>query len=355
MSRISLTSHSIWFALLSVLVCVVLLMGPSWTSIAWSAQADGEAAGRGQAAGPFMEGDRILFLGDDVTQQMFFDRAIATALLTLYPDQNLRFFNGGKDGATPASCGEWLDDLLGMTRPTVVFVLFGFNAQTDEAGEAAYRESLDALAKDLKVTPGVRHVILLGPPPMQDGLAPGEPGNDSQVNQSLARLNTITADIARAQGLGFIELYSPMRVVYLEGLRVGGEPLSLNGRHPSEPAHAVLASVILHGLGVDRAGLERAGWAPLMPLDMARVRPALAIPTDPPSVPEAERSRRIYLSLLNYQQAFFRAWRLGGRQRTSPTRSREVMMGDAQSLWAQIVVMIEEELSEEADQSAQVR
>ncbi len=296
-----------------------------------------------RVVGPFLEGDRILFIGDDLTQQMYYDRAVATAFLTLYPDAGLRFFNGGKDGATPQSCAEWVDDLLELTRPTVVFMLFGFNTEPTDAALAEFARSLETLARHVRGRPGVRHVILLGPPPFQEGLAPGDGSNDTAINQTLARVNDAAAEVAQDGGLGFIELFAPMRLVYLEGLRVGGEPLSLNGRHPSEAAHVVMASVILHGLAVDAPSFDRIGWSPLLPLGMARIRPALAIPSKAPSPVDAERSRTLYLSLLNYDQAFFRAWRLGARRRGSPERSREAMLSEAEGLWRGIEALILDE------------
>ena len=75
--------------------------------------------------------DRIVFVGDDVTQDMFYTRAIATALLPIMPDANLRLYNAGKEGATAATFMEpafkgkpataW-EDLADLCKPTVVFV-----------------------------------------------------------------------------------------------------------------------------------------------------------------------------------------------------------------------------------------
>ena len=45
-------------------------------------------------------GDRILFIGDELTQQRLYTRATAAALLVIMPDADLRFFNGGYSDTT---------------------------------------------------------------------------------------------------------------------------------------------------------------------------------------------------------------------------------------------------------------
>jgi len=294
-----------------------------------------DQAATAEAVGPFLENDHILFLGDDITQQMFYTRAVATAFLGMYPRGGLHFFNGGWDGATPGSCRAWVNDLLQLTQPNVVFVMFGFNIEPGDEGVEKYRHDLEALVDQLKDWPSVRHIILLGPPPFEEGLAPGN-GAETAINQTLHRLNDVCAGIAKIRQLGFIEMFSPMKAVYLESTQVGGEPLTLNGRHPSETGHMVIAGIILRGLRVTADQLDRPGWSPMLPRDMARIRPALGVSRKAPSLAAAERSRAIYLSLVNYDQAFFRAWRLGRRKRRSPSRSREQMIGEAQALWKRI-------------------
>ena len=51
------------------------------------------------------QGDRVLFVGDEMTQQMLHTRALASALMGMYPDYDLRFFNGGKKSRSPGLGG----------------------------------------------------------------------------------------------------------------------------------------------------------------------------------------------------------------------------------------------------------
>ena len=128
--------------------------------------------------------------------------------------------------------------------------------------------------------------------------------------------------------------------LYLGAMRVEGPSVALGSELPGEQAHMVVASVLLKALGVTPELLERAGWSPLRPLDMRRVRDTLVIDVEPPSLEEAQASRAIYLSIMRHDEKFFRAWRLAPRKTT--TRGREALMADATQVWASVAAAASE-------------
>ena len=70
---------------------------------------------------------------------MFFTSEFAAAVTAVKPDANLRFFNGGNEGSTAGHALDWIDALMDLVQPTIVFVCFGLNeseAETSDSGTA---------------------------------------------------------------------------------------------------------------------------------------------------------------------------------------------------------------------------
>lgn len=271
----------------------------------------------------FQKDDRVLFVGDELTQQMFYTRGVAAAVLAIRPGQEIRFINGGYEGATSASVHEWIDDLLGLARPTVVFICLGANdikAGGDIAAIArSYEDSLAKLVERIRKEPAVRDVVILSPPAVERSRDSVERWSDD--NLALAELAKAAFRVAGKTNSGYIELLSHLRQVYVEGRKTEGEELTRAGV-PSEAAHVVIASLVLRGVGVTPKMLEAAGWSPMPPLRMRRVRQALAISVKPPTLEAAEKSRKLYESFGDFDERFFRFWRLAPKHPSLPPREK---------------------------------
>jgi lysophospholipase L1-like esterase len=280
--------------------------------------------------------DRILFVGDGMTQQMYYTRAFASGVMGIKPRSNLRVFNGGKESATAESAAQWVDDLIEYAKPTVVFVCFGLNDGGFDAPNKAttekYEKSLAALATKIKSHQGVRQIVLLSSPAIQTGSVADE--NRGGYNRTLYELALATQRVAKSQDVGFVDLFEPMRVANTEAAKLGGSMLTIGGKLPNEEGHTVIASVIMWGIGVTTKQLDPVGWAPLKPRSMGRVRGALGIATHTPDFQVARSSRHIYETLREHDQIFFQGWRLGKRL---PKRyDRKEMMKVANEKWMKV-------------------
>ena len=284
-------------------------------------------------------GDRILFVGDELTQQMFYTRAVAAALIAMMPEADLRFFNGGKEGATAASAKDWIDDLLVLTRPTLVFVCVGLNDVTDSGPVdkmmADYKYSLADLIDRIK--PSVERLVVISTPAVDSGEV--DFASDTPVNGRLRQLAEAAKSVAEDLDVGFVDVFVPMRRVYIAAARltanhpVGFERLTINGRLPNEQGHVVLASTVLYGIGVLSADLDPVGWSPVIPQKMRLIRGALGLALTPPSLDAAQRSRALYQSMISFDERFFRIWRLAPRGQA--TRSPH-QVAEVESAWIQV-------------------
>ncbi len=267
--------------------------------------------------------DRILFVGDDLTQQMQYTRAVATGLLPLHPD--LRFFNGGRNKATAASAGAWLNDLLDITQPTVVFVCL---PPVDD-DDARYRAELAQLiAQTRNWNPAAPpRVILVSSPAIEPGGAAGD--SATLANQHRRAAAVAVRQLAADENAGFIDLFVPTLRVY-QAAAQSGASLTYDGKLPNESGHVVIASVILYGLGVSSEQLTPVGWSPLLPMYMAPIRGALGLELPIPTDIAARRSRELYMSMIPFDEAFFRAWRL------STAAERPGRIEQAETAWTNV-------------------
>lgn len=287
-------------------------------------------------------GDRLLFVGDEITQQMFYTRAIGAALLPLMPKADLRIYNGGYEGATAQSALLWIDDLLDLAKPTVVFVMFGLNDGKEQPPDPTilndFRHHLAALTRRIKGREGVRCVILLGPPSVQRSISDDPEGTG--YNRTLRELGKVAQSVAQEQSVAFGDLFPHTLTVNREATRLG-ETMCLGGRLPTEPAHVVIASVILSGIGVTGEQLNGIGWSPLMPRRMVQIRNALGLATQPASLEQSQASHQIYESLMAFDEAFFRAWRLCGPGKPPSAPDRSAVMALAEQAWGQVQSLAE--------------
>ncbi|MCC6682317.1 MAG: hypothetical protein IT445_15555 [Phycisphaeraceae bacterium] len=259
-----------------------------------------------QAESPLRHGENVLFLGDDLTQQMFFSQAAATCLMSLDPTGDQRFFNGGKDGAMAGDAVEWCRPLMQRTQPSVVVICFGLNdAQLHEAEQ--YELDLSNLIAAVRQYPSVQAssipggVIVMSPPALPK----------AEVGPKLRQFTDVAQRVAQTERALFVDIQRPMRQVYDQADKELLKQLTLGDRLPGELMHMVIASHVLQAMGVSTEQVQRVGWSPLAPGRMGLIRPHLAWADTAAADPElAGSSRRLYLSLARCDELFFRIWRL---------------------------------------------
>ena len=100
-----------------------------------------------QTIAPFKDGDRVVYLGNSITDGGHYHSYIWLYYMTRFPEMNLRMYNAGIGGETAGGMFKRLDGDVFSKRPTVLTVTFGmndtgymeYNGDNPEAfGEARY-------------------------------------------------------------------------------------------------------------------------------------------------------------------------------------------------------------------------
>ncbi|HLH55431.1 MAG TPA: SGNH/GDSL hydrolase family protein [Verrucomicrobiae bacterium] len=229
-------------------------------------------------AGEFLirNGDRVVFLGDSITEQRLYTTYVEAYALTRHPEWKLWFRNVGWGGDTSwlrqrshpdeaklfaaddASQQQMIEKAVkhGLERdvlplkPTFVTVKFGMNDHSYQAFREdifkAYVRSQTEVAKILEAN-GAR-VAFLTPQPIEDKRS--DPDQDIR-NQSLRKFSDGLKEVAAKEGAAFVDQFDPYMAMLLRerpnhanGFVGGGDAV-----HPGPIGHTVMAWAILKGLG----------------------------------------------------------------------------------------------------------
>ncbi len=222
------------------------------------------------------DGDRVVFLGDSITEQRLYTTYIEAYALTRHPEWKLWFRNVGWGGDT-----SWLrqrshpdeaklfaaDETIqqrmvedsvkhGLERdvlplkPTLVTVKFGMNDHSYQPFREdifkAYVRSQTEIAEVLKAS-GAR-VAFLTPQPIEDK----RPDPDKDVrNESLRKFSDGLKELAAKEGATFVDQFDPYMAILLR--ERSNFPNSFVGGgdavHPGPIGHTVMAWAILKAMG----------------------------------------------------------------------------------------------------------
>jgi lysophospholipase L1-like esterase len=207
-----------------------------------------------------LEGKRVLFLGDSITQDGRYVSFVGYYLNRLFPEKQFNIYSlglgsetvsglseeGHAGGAFPRPClFDRLGGVLAKVKPEVVFACYGMNdaiyMPLDAGRFAAFKGGVRRLMADCREA-GVEQIFLVTPPIYDDAGGEGAKGYD----EVLGAYGDWELTLAQA-GVWVIDLHGQMRAA-----RDGRtEVFSPDKVHPGDDGHLVMAKVILAALGVE--------------------------------------------------------------------------------------------------------
>jgi lysophospholipase L1-like esterase len=200
----------------------------------------------------FQKGDRILFLGDSITEQYQYSTDIELYLTTRFPEWNLSFLNAGIGGDTAnGGAGRFQSHVLDE-KPTAVTINFGMNDAGYQKFDANRNknyvektEAMLAMAKKAEV-----RVALLSPNAVDRRRSPAF--SDFKVYlETQKQFYAPLKNIAEKHGVTFVDQYAVTRVA-LEKMESDHADKVVpfgDGFHTSSPGGLLMAHTILVGLG----------------------------------------------------------------------------------------------------------
>jgi lysophospholipase L1-like esterase len=198
------------------------------------------------------KGDRIVFLGDSITEQQLYTNYVEAYLASRYPELKLTFFNAGWGGDTaPGGCARLDRDVLAL-KPDVVTICYGMNdggyCPMKPEIRDAFVGGMRQLVSRLKAA-GVRVVLLT--PGMVDVSVNPDLRKVEYNTQSLRALADEVLALAAAEQLPVADLHKLMNEV--DAAAKAAEPsfcMIPDSVHPEPAGHLVMAFGLLQALGV---------------------------------------------------------------------------------------------------------
>ncbi len=233
------------------------------------------------------DGDRVVFLGDSITEQRLYTTYIEAYALTRYPPWKLWFRNVGWGGDTSwlrqrahpneaqlfaadaatqqqmieSSVGRGLERDVLPLKPTAVTVKFGMN---DHAYQPFREDIFKAYVRSQTQIAKVLHehaarVAFLTPQPIEDK----RPDPDKDVkNESLRRFSDGLKEVASQTGSTFVDQFDPYMAIMMRERAANPKAFIGGGDavHPGPAGHTLMAWAVLKGLGagamVSRADID---------------------------------------------------------------------------------------------------
>jgi lysophospholipase L1-like esterase len=198
------------------------------------------------------KGDRIVFLGDSITEQQLYTNYVEAYLASRYPELKLTFFNAGWGGDTaPGGCARLERDVLAL-KPDVVTICYGMNdggyCPMKPEIRDAFVGGMRQLVSRLKAA-DVRVVLLT--PGMVDVSVNPDLRKVEYNTRSLRALADEVLALAAAEQLPVADLHKLMNDV--DAAAKAAKPdycMIPDSVHPDPAGHLVMAFGLLQALGV---------------------------------------------------------------------------------------------------------
>lgn len=211
---------------------------------------------------PFKNGDRVVFLGNSITDGGHYHSYIWLYYMTRFPEMRLTVMNAGIGGDQAIDMVRRLDGDVFSKKPTVLITTFGMNDSgyleyngdqpekfADEKVKASYEayKQMEARYKNLVNT----KIVLMGSSPY-DETAKIE-GNTPfrNKNKAMLRIVDFQRESSKANGWQFFDLNQPMTALNSQ-FQQKDPTFTLCGKdriHPDNDGHMVMAYLILKAQG----------------------------------------------------------------------------------------------------------
>jgi lysophospholipase L1-like esterase len=199
----------------------------------------------------FQKGDRVVFLGDSITEQYQYSTYVELYLTTRFPEWEMTFLNAGIGGDTANGGANRFQSHVLNEKPTAVTINFGMNdagyGKFDSNRHKTYVEKTAAMLEMAKKA-GVR-VALMSPNAVDRRRSPGF--SDFKVYlETQKEFYAPLQGLAEKHGATFVDQYAVTRAA-LEKMEADKATTVVpfgDGFHTSPPGGLLMAHTILTGL-----------------------------------------------------------------------------------------------------------
>jgi len=215
-----------------------------------------------QAVKPFDKGDRVVFVGNSITDGGHYHSYIWLYYMTHFPDKRIEMFNAGIGGDAVAQMNNRFNEDVIAKKPTVITLTFGMNDTKyfefgwPDAKEIAKKsvqtsyENYLKIEQKLKALPNVKKVLIASSPfdetvKYKNNLFPGK-------SIAMLQVADFQEKSAKKNGWSFVDFNRPMTEINLRE-QTKDSLFTLCGKdriHPENDGHLIMAYIFLKAQGL---------------------------------------------------------------------------------------------------------
>lgn len=206
------------------------------------------------------DGDVLVLLGDDLTQQAGYSQHLENFFLTRHPDRSIRVVNAGVQGSlTRDALDRFMADIA-VHQPTHVAVLLGMS----DTGLAPYRDDrfeefqrniveLNRRIRELDAEPIYLSPAMFDAQAIHKRPAIERDESFSLINATLAYYGVWLCEFAAEANAAFVDLHGAMTRLMRQARQNDPAFTMLpDGHQPDSAGQLIIAATILHELGLAR-------------------------------------------------------------------------------------------------------
>lgn len=207
------------------------------------------------------DGDVLVLLGDDLTQQAGYSQLLENFLLTRFPDRSVRVVNAGVQGSLTRDALDRFTDDVAVHRPTHVAVMLGMS----DSGLAPHRDDrfeeyqrniaeLDRRIRALGAQPIYLSPAMFDVNSARNNSAYQQTESLPLINATLSYYGVWLREFALAADARFVDLHGAMSgTTWWARSRDPEFTLLPNGHEPNDAGQLVIAATILRELGLAKS------------------------------------------------------------------------------------------------------
>jgi len=218
-------------------------------------------AGAAQPLTPFRPGERVVFVGNSITEAGYYESYIWLYYMLHYPGRRITVYNAGIGGDRAKNIVARLDDDVFVKKPTTICLTFGMNdsgyweflqSGADSTARERVRECrtyFDQITKRLKTYPAGKIMITSS---LYDETVKNPKNYFPGKSQAMGEIAAFQEKTASENHWGFVDFFHPMTAITLrEQQRDSTFTLTGSDRiHPGNAGHFVMAYLFLRQQGM---------------------------------------------------------------------------------------------------------
>jgi len=204
------------------------------------------------------KGDRLAIIGDSITEQKRYSVIIEAYLTGCLPELEITARQYGWSGEQAGGFIKRMENDALRFKPTIATSCYGMNdfryVPFDQKIADEYRKNQTTIVQAFKKA-GARFVV--GSPGIIDSVphwVKTASGTKQDLNLSLSKFRNVALEVAKAEGVGFADVYQPMLIANNVAQKKYGGTFMVAGKdgvHPLWTGHLIMGYAFLKGLGVD--------------------------------------------------------------------------------------------------------